>query len=204
MKQQVFYIHGGNSYDDYETFLDSLRSNIPRDLPNLPKIKKWSDTFREDLGNEFEVFAPLMPNKQNAKYREWALWFERHFEYLEDDVILMGGSLGAMFLIKYLSENNLPFSVKALFLLAGCVRVENLEDTDCGDFLMEAKDAAILDGKFKNIVIMHSKDDFMAPYECALALKAAIPSAELVTFKDKNHFLIPEFPELIQKIRDCV
>jgi predicted alpha/beta hydrolase family esterase len=202
-KQQVFYIHGGSSYDDYGVFLDVLRTRIPRDLPDLPKPNKWTETFRDELGSEYEVFMPQMPNSQNAKYEEWKIWFERHFEYLEGDVILVGLSLGAMFLAKYLSEEDVPFSIKMLFLLAGAVKTEELDETDCGDFLMKAEDASVLAEKIGNIVIMHSKDDLVAPYESAIKLKAAMPAAELVTFEDKNHFLVPEFPELIEKIRGC-
>jgi predicted alpha/beta hydrolase family esterase len=187
-KKQVFYIHGGDSYNDYDVFLDELRSRIPRDLPSLPKLKKWTETFREDLGEEYEVFMPFMPNSHNAKYEEWKLWFERHFEYLQGDVILAGCSLGAMFLAKYLSEEDVPFNVKALLLLAGAFIIEDLDDSDCGDFLMDADDVSVLANKTGNIVIMHSKDDFLVPYECALKLKEALPSAELVTFEDKNHF----------------
>jgi pimeloyl-ACP methyl ester carboxylesterase len=49
---------------------------------------------------------------------------------------------------------------------------------------------------------MHSKDDFVVPYEHALKYKAALPAAELITFEDKNHFLVEELPELVQKIRN--
>jgi predicted alpha/beta hydrolase family esterase len=202
-KQQVFYIHGGDSYSDHDAFLDELRTRIPRDLPSLPKSKKWTETFKEDLGAEYEVFMPQMPNSQNAKYEEWKLWFERHFEYLEANVILVGCSLGAMFLAKYLSEEDAPFSIKTLFLLAGAFKTEELDETDCGDFLTDAEDVSVLAKKINNIVIMHSKDDSVSPYQCALKLKKAIPNAELVTFEDKNHFLVPEFPELIEKIRGC-
>ena len=48
---------------------------------------------------------------------------------------------------------------------------------------------------------MHSKDDFVVPYEHALKYKAALPEAELVTFEDKNHFLVEELPELVERIR---
>jgi pimeloyl-ACP methyl ester carboxylesterase len=48
---------------------------------------------------------------------------------------------------------------------------------------------------------MHSTDDFLVPYEHAVALKAALPEAELITFSDKNHFLVPELPELVAYIK---
>ena len=48
---------------------------------------------------------------------------------------------------------------------------------------------------------MHSKDDFVVPYEHALKYTTALPQAEFISFEDKNHFLVAEFPELINKIK---
>jgi uncharacterized protein len=205
MKQQVFYIHGGTAYSNYDAFLDSLRSDIPRDLPNVPKRVKWTDTLREDLGSDFEVFTPRMPNSQNAKYQEWKLWFERHFEYLEQDVILVGWSQGAYFLAKYLiEEDTLPFSVKSLFLLAAPFEPADFGGEDGGDFDFDTDDIGDLENKVSKITILHSKDDFVVPYEHALKYQAGLPKATLVTYEDKNHFLVEEFPEIIQMIRDSV
>lgn len=205
MKQQVFYIHGGSAYSDYDAFLDSLRSDIPRDLPNLPKMKKWSETLREDLGEGFEVFTPRMPNSQNAKYIEWKLWFERHFEYLDQDVILVGWSLGAYFFVKYLLEEDpLPFSVKALVLLAGPFEADDFGGEDGGDFEFDTDDVPELAEKVSKIIFMHSKDDPVVPFRHMEKYQEALPQAEYVVFEDKNHFLVPDLPELIQKIESCV
>ncbi len=201
MKKQVFYIHGGDSYSDHDAFLDELRARIPRDLPNLPKPKKWTETLREDLGTDFEVFMPSMPNSQNALYEEWKIWFERHFEYLQDDIILVGWSLGGYFFNKYLIEETFPRSVKALILLAPPFEPVEGESDDCGDFTFDTDDLDVLAEKIEKIVIMHSKDDFVVPYEHALKYAAALPQAEFISFEDKNHFLVAEFPELINKIK---
>ncbi len=200
MKKQVFYIHGGDSYSDHDAFLADLRTRIPRDLPALPKMPRWTETLRKDLGDEYEVFMPSMPNSQNAKYEEWKIWFDRHFDYLEGEVILIGWSLGGMFFSKYLTEESFPFSIKVLILLAPPFEPIE-EDEDCGNFIFDTDNLSILAEKAKNIVIMHSQDDFVVPYEHALKYKGALPQAELITFEDKNHFLIPEFPELINKIK---
>jgi predicted alpha/beta hydrolase family esterase len=200
-KQQVFYIHGGESYDDYADFIERLKTKDIWDLPSTQSQKKWTNSFAADLGDEFEVFMPAMPNKNNAKYEEWKIWFEKHFEYLRDDVVVIGCSLGAMFLTKYFTENQAPFSIKELIIMACPVQDGTFSDNDCGDFLTHVDDLPALTGKAKNIVIMQSKDDFLVPYEHALKYKAALPEAELVTFEDKNHFLVEELPELVERIK---
>ena len=161
MKKQVFYIHGGDSYSNHNAFLEDLRARIPRDLPSLPKRNKWTETFRADLGEAYEVFMPSMPNSQNATYEEWKIWFERHFDYLEGEIILVGWSLGGMFLSKYLIEEEFPFSIKALILMAPPFGPIEGEDEDCGDFVFDIENLHILAEKTKNIVIMANAIFFM-------------------------------------------
>ncbi len=202
VKQQVFYIHGGESFLNYQVFLDRLRTKGIWDLPGEESEGRWIDTLQTDLGPEYEVFRPQMPNKQNAKYDEWKLWFERHFEYLRDDIILIGYSLGAMFVSRYLIENKLPFRLKAVFIMASPVRMSGFDDTDCADFMFDLDQASNISAQTDQVYLLHSQDDFVVPYEHSLAYKKALPEAELITFTDKNHFLIPVFPEIVAKIKE--
>jgi predicted alpha/beta hydrolase family esterase len=203
MKKQVFYIHGGESYEEYSDFLERLNTREIRDLPSAVPYVKWTKSMAEDLGEDYEVFLPQMPNSQNAKYEEWKIWFERHFEHLHKDVILMGCSLGAMFLYRYLIENKPHFSIKSVILMASPVpELLPKEEKDGGDFFFKLEDVYLLQQRCNMLVIMHSKDDFLVPYEHALKLKEALPEAELVTFEDKNHFLVSELPELIERIKE--
>lgn len=202
-KKQVFYIHGGMAFSKYESYLEHLRT-VP--ISNLPgegdeDSLRWSQTLQEDLGEEYEVFAPTMPNKYNAKYEEWKIWFERHFEYLGDNITLLGWSQGAYFLEKYLIENTPPFSVKNLMLVAPPFEPDNFGGEDGGDFAFDTSVTSVIQEKVENIVIFHSKDDFVVPFSHGERLAEALPDAEFMVFHDKNHFLIEEFPELIEKIK---
>ena len=201
MTKQIVYIHGGESYEDYNSFLQRLNTKEIWDLPSPQPFNKWITHFASDLGDEYVVFKPKMPNSENAKYDEWKVWFERHFEYLTNDTILIGCSLGAMFLIKYLIENKTPFSVKALFLMAAAIGEVNSNHKDCEDFLFSLEDTYKILDKVGKIKILHSRDDFLVPYEHAEKLHASIPGSELVTFDDKNHFIVEEFPELVEEIK---
>ncbi len=203
-KQQVFYIHGADAFSDYGKFLEYLKVIPVTDLPDSEPPKRWSKTLREDLGADFEVFTPQMPNKLNAKYPEWKIWFERHFEYLRDDIILVGWSQGGYFFSKYLIENDLPFTVKKLILIAAPFENNTMAEDgeDGGDFAFDTSKASMLQGKIKHIELFHSKDDFVVPYNHVLKYKAALPKAQVVTFEDKNHFLVDTFPELLNSIKN--
>lgn len=201
MKPQIFYIHGGSAYSDYESYLNNLRNTEIRNLPGSEPLKKWPSSLRDDLGDEYEVFMPSMPNSSNSKYIEWKIWFERHFEYLRDDLILVGWSQGGYFLAKYIVENEIPFTIKALFMVAAPFEPGDFGGEDGGDFRFDTSKVVELAKRAENITILCSKDDFIVPYKHSLKYKEALLKAELVVFEDKNHFLIEEFPELLDKIR---
>lgn len=201
MKKQVFFIHGGDSYSRYEDYFESLR-NLPISLPGEESAVRWTKTLPEALGEGYEVFMPSMPSKYNAKYEEWALWFSRYFPYLRDGVILVGWSLGGMFLAKYLAENKLPFQSGKVFLLAApfCTMISD-GGNDCGTFQFEENVLEKLANSGLDIEIWHSEDDFVVPFSHALKFKELLPQARTRFFVDKNHFLVPELPELIEEIR---
>jgi predicted alpha/beta hydrolase family esterase len=180
-----------------------LKNHPLRSPSDEESVKKWPHTLRTALGEDYQVFMPSFPNSNNSQYDEWKIWFEKHFEYLTNDIILVCWSQGGMFIAKYLSENEVPFTIKSLILLAAPFDYFVCEGSkeDGGDFYPVATNVPKIQQKVQNITIMHSKDDFAVPYEHALKYKAALPEAELVTFEDKNHFLLEELPELVERIK---
>jgi len=200
MKKQVFYIHGASSYSNYDDFLKDLREGTLRN-PHGEKSALWGSRIREFLP-DYELFTPEMPNSQNAKYEEWKIWFERHFEFLNDGVCLVGWSQGAYFLLKYLSENKLPFKASTLILVAPPCKPADFGGEDGGDFAFKIEKLPAVAEQVADIHIFHSKDDFVVPYEHAEILRAALPEATLHTFEDRNHFLQEDFPELIELIKN--
>ncbi|MDR0607765.1 MAG: alpha/beta hydrolase [Candidatus Peribacteria bacterium] len=63
------------------------------------------------------VYTPQLPNKQNAKYEERKVVFEKIVDKLDDHFILIGHSLGATFIVKYLSENTISKVIEKTVLL---------------------------------------------------------------------------------------
>ncbi len=198
MKQQVLAIHGGTSFDSDEDYLDFLKT---REL-SIDKLKEcydWKAMLRKELGEEFEVLVPKMPNSTNVRYAEWRIWFERCAAFLQDDVILIGHSLGGIFLAKYLSENDFPHTIKATFLVGapyeGTSTVESLKDFALPSSLE----------KFASqggaIYIVHSKDDPVVPFEEVEKYQQALPQAQKMIFNTKGHFNQESFPELVAFIQ---
>ncbi|HRZ30232.1 MAG TPA: hypothetical protein P5274_00975 [Candidatus Paceibacterota bacterium] len=107
MKTQVVIIHGGDTFETQEEYLNYLKSYRIENL-NYFRKKSWKGSLQERLDDNFDVITPQMPCKLNAKYEEWKIWFNKLLPLLNNKVVLIGHSLGGIFLAKYLSDNGFP------------------------------------------------------------------------------------------------
>ncbi len=196
MRQQVLVIHGGTTFDSYEKYLEYLK-NEDISLDRLTQ-KGWKENLQEGLGNDFDVILAKMPNKNNAKYIEWAIYFNNLVPLLDDDLILVGHSLGGIFLAKYLSENLLSKKIKALILIAAPFNNVNQEES-LGDFNLSTGLEKIND-QCENIFLIHSKDDNIVGYEQSIKYEKALINSTLITFENKGHFGQETFPEIKELI----
>ncbi len=195
-KQQVILIHGGESWENNEAYLDFLKSTEPSD-PNDEPPKKWSQSLEEDLGENYQLIKPQMPCAWNAKYNEWKIWFEKYTQYIDDDVVLVGISLGGVFLVKYLAENTYLRKIKSLHLLAA----------PFGDRSCIKRSSFVLTGTLENIEkqvseihLYHSKDDDVVDFGDFEAYAEELLRAQKHIFEDSGHFQVEELPELIEQI----
>lgn len=192
--RQIVIIHGGDSFLSYNEYLADLKTTT-LDYDRLKPKKRWRDTII-DTFDSVDVLIPTMPNSANAQYDEWKIWFEKIIPFFQDDVRLIGHSLGAMFLANYLYAHPLKKPVKQLILLAGGY---NDAMQDYGSFKIHS--AIGLERSAEQIHLFHSQDDPVVPYSELAKFQADLPSAITHSFIDRNHFLDAEFPELITLLK---
>lgn len=196
MKQQVVVIHGGHTFETYEGYIEGLQ-NCKFDFERM-KQKRWKDSLADELGKGFEILQPVMPCKENAKYAEWKIWFERMVLFF-DGAIFVGHSLGGIFLAKYLSENTYPKRITATFLIAAPFHSKE-SDYSLADFVLPETLK-----KFKEqggkIFIYHSKDDPVVSIESSDKYAEQLPGATIQIFEDKKHFNQETFSELVEAIK---
>lgn len=196
--KQVIVIHGGTTFKKYEDFLAHLASKTVY-IERLQYKPQWKELLQENLGSDYQVLLPSMPNPSNARYAEWKLWFERLTEVLYDDVTLVGHSLGGIFLAKYLSENKLPIKIAATILIAAPFDDESLEDLT--DFKITNL-SPVLTEQAGRLVFFNGKDDPVISWSDCEKYQKVLPTAEFKTLTAPDHFVRADFPELVSLLKE--
>lgn len=160
--------------------------------------------MQEKLGSGFEVFRPRMPLQDNAKYSDWKIYFERHLQLLGSKFLLIGNSLGGIFLAKYLSEHKL--SKKALSVYLVCPPFDgSLPGEDLvGGFALKSN-LQLLEQNTHNLHLLFSENDDVVPVAHAQKYRKKLPNANIQIYKNKNgHFDVVTFPEIIALIKNDI
>ncbi|MCA9352212.1 alpha/beta hydrolase [Patescibacteria group bacterium] len=198
-KQQILHIHGGSCFNTYGDFLDQLKL-WDFNIDGMKHRNRWSHNHELFLNMDtYELIRPRMPNKENAKYLEWKIWFEKSFEFLRNDIVLIGHSLGGIFLAKYLSENDFPVTIKQIHFVGSVYDLANKGKSQ-SDFNLTNFPGKLLEKSIPEIHIYHSKDDEIVPFEESERYHEQIPGSQLHVFEDRGHFLDEDFPELFDQI----
>jgi hypothetical protein len=198
-KQQILLIHGGTTFESSDAYSEALRNKTIK-LERILSRHDWKEDLQDQLGKDYLVYTPQMPNKQNAQYEEWRILLEKIMALLDDGLILIGHSLGGMFLVKYLAENKIGKKIDKTHILATPFDGEGMGEETLNSFLRK--------GELKNVekqagelFFYHSKDDFTVPFGHLARYRRELPTAHFREFEDRNHFLQAEIPELIADIK---
>ncbi len=194
--KQVLIIHGGTSFSSYDAYLAHLK-NMNMDYERLKSRATWKDNLRTRLPDT-DLLSPTMPNSSNANYDEWVIYFEKLIGFFSYDIQIIGHSLGAMFLAKYLQNHQLKQPVKRLILLAGAYDDESTEDL--GSFKVES--ATNVPHSAHEVHLFHSEDDPVVPFSELAKFQANMPEAITHTFTDRGHFNTESFPELLKLLQN--
>ncbi len=201
-KFQILYIHGGMTFKNREDYLDYLRN---KEVRLEEKIRWHGDSFKGGLGDDFEITKPRMPFQDDAKYDEWKIVFENYLDAMDDNVILIGSSLGGIFLSKYLSENKVDKKILAVYLVAAPFNDELVGGEDLVGGFELGEDLSLVSENCNNVTLIFSKDDDCVLVESAEKYREKLPNCEVIVYESKGgHFQVSEFPEIVEMIREDV
>jgi predicted alpha/beta hydrolase family esterase len=191
-------IHGGMTFKNKKDYLHYLKTR----RVSLEKRINWAgDYIDRELAKNFVTIKPRMPQQDDAKYEEWKIYFERFLPLLKKDFILIGGSLGGIFLAKYLSENKLPQKALSTYLVCAPFDGTHSNEDLVGGFNLKPN-LSLIEKNTRKLTMLFSADDECVPVYHAEEYRKKLPKAKIIVYKSKNgHFNVPTFPEIIKMIK---
>ncbi|PYK09976.1 MAG: hypothetical protein DME65_10975 [Verrucomicrobia bacterium] len=182
MKQQILFIQGGGA-GAYEA--------------DQPLVVSLGNA----LGSAYEVRYPKMRHESDPEYQNWKTRIGRELAGLENDVILVGHSLGGSFLLKYLSDEKVEKNIAGIFLIATPYwggngwRYEGYESLA----LPKSFPSKVLSGT--PIFFYHSRDDEIVPFAHLALYARKLPQATARVFDARGHQLKNDLSEVAADIK---
>jgi uncharacterized protein len=178
MKKQVLFVHGGGQGAHEED-------------------KKLAANLRDVLGAAYDVRHPKMPDENRPEYEAWRDQISRELAALDGEVILVGHSLGASILLKYLSEEKVEKHVAGIFLVAP--PYWGAEDWEVGEYALQENFASKLP-KDLPMFFYHSRDDEWVPFAHLALYAEKLPQATVRGFDGRGHQFKDDLSEVVRDI----
>lgn len=157
-----------------------------------------ADYLDRELGSQFRVIAPEMPDPENPRYRPWRDRIEQELTAIEGAILLVGHSFGASVLLKYLAEGSVKHPITGLFLVSvpdwgpqGWAVEEYALPSDFGASTVPAT----------KIFLYHSLHDPEVPFEHLRHYERMLPNAVSRPIRGSQHSFVDGLPELVEDIR---
>lgn len=152
----------------------------------------------KELGMRYKFYAPKIPDPENPAYKTWKTGLEKQLDQIDNEVILVGHSLGASVLLKYFSEVPYQKPIAGLFMVAA--PYWGADGWELEEFTLKPNFSAQL-ASIAHIGIYHSQDDEWVPVAHATHYQAKLPAATVRIFRDRGHNFDAGLPELIEDIK---
>lgn len=80
---------------------------------------KLAGSLRSELGENYQVRYPAMPDEEDADYETWKSVILQEVEAMGEGAILVGHSIGASVLIRMFADRGPKPAIAGMFLIAG-------------------------------------------------------------------------------------
>ena len=178
MRRRVLFVHGGGEGAHRED-------------------KRLAASLQDALGLAYDVRCPKMPDEDRPEYEAWRDRISRELAVLNDEVVLVGHSLGGSILLKYLSEVEPAKPVAGLFLVAA--PYWGVEDWEVGEYALQEDFASKLPHGLK-VFLYHSRDDGIVPFTHLALYAEKLPLASVREFDGRGHQFGEDLSEVARDI----
>jgi uncharacterized protein len=163
--------------------------------------ERLAASLRDALGSGYDVRSPRMPDEEDPEYEAWRDKIASELAETDDEVLLVGHSLGALVLLRYLSEEEVKKPVAGLFLVAA--PYAGTGGWEVGeDQLREAFAKRLARGL--PVFLYHSRDDEVVPFAHLALYEAKLPRAAVRVFDGRGHQFGDDLSEVAGDIREVM
>jgi len=159
---------------------------------------KLVDSLRRELGPEYDVRYPRMPNEADPSYTLWKVALAKEIADLDDDAALIGHSVGGTILINALAETPPNRKLAGIFLIAA--PYVGRGGWPSGDIKQTSNLSARLPSDTP-VHLYHGSDDETAPFAHLDLYARAIPGAIVHRLPGRNHQLNDDLAEVAADVR---
>jgi hypothetical protein len=163
---------------------------------------EWDDklveSLRRELGGQYEVRYPRMPDEGDPSYARWSTAVRREMTALDEGAAVVGHSVGAAILLKALVEQPPEKGLGAIVLIAAPFVGEGGWLSD--EFELTSDLGAKLPPGVR-VHVFHGLRDETAPPSHADLYALAIPQAQMHRLLGRDHQLNNDLSEVAEAIR---
>lgn len=180
VKRQLLFVQGGgaNVHDEWDD--------------------KLVESLKRELGPDYEIRYPRMPNEDEPRYAAWKETLEKEFAALDDRAVLVGHSLGGTMLINSLAEQSARRRFGAIFLIAAPFVGDGGWSSDD---LESPRDLGARLPRGVPVHIFHGLEDETAPASHAGLYARAIPQACVHSLSGRDHQLNDDLRDVAAAIK---
>jgi hypothetical protein len=159
---------------------------------------KLAESLRRDLGGEYEVRYPRMPEEGDPSCVRWSTAIRREMTALDDGAVVAGHSVGAAILLKALVEHPREKELEGIVLIAAPFVGEGGWLSD--EFELASDLGAKLPAGVRVHVFHGLRDETVPPSHAGL-YALAIPQAQVHQLPGRDHQLNNDLSEVAEAIR---
>ena len=161
--------------------------------------KKLAASLEDALGSGYEVRAPKMPDEDSPEIEAWKDRISEELAAMDGEVVLVGHSVGAFVLLKYLSEEEPEKPVGGLYLVAAPY---------VGPGGWEVEEGALREGFTSKlpgrlpVFLYHGREDEVVPFEHLALYAEVLPRATVREFDGRGHQFGEDLSEVALDIQE--
>lgn len=155
-------------------------------------------TLRSSLSNNYEIRYPVIEDPEDPTYEMWYNLFKVEFKKLNEPIILVGHSLGASMILKYLSEEKPDIEISGVFLVAAPFWGRG--GWDINEFKFQRNFQLALK-RINKMFLYQCENDTIVPFEHLAIYKKAFPQATVRELAGTDHLFSHGIPELVLDIK---